>query len=408
MSPPPQQSLFMRFHARDVYAAIAVALFSVPLSAQKRADPPQAKNEKASEIKPWVGIRGEFDNNVFLLSPSRKGDLDAAPGSDPSGRFKNMNAASDLIVETEAGVRIHSPGIAGRSLVLAPEFRYERYIRNTERSNFTALLDVSQDLLSASRIKARIAYTPEFFAKNYLSDATDANRDGSIAPGERRYSSGKYSELDAEIAYRFRLRKAPKTGTEVRGGASLGYYSRSYQAPFANRDISGPTAGLEIGFDRSRSALVMGYDFQALSAAPGSEILILDEPAYKRDLNGNGRSTDISARTVQQVDRSRGEHSGRVSLKLDPGGPADLLVAFEHRLRIFSSSQPFDAAHLGRRDNRDEIRGEAGLKIGRDFRFTTGGRIARQTTNRAGDPGALGETDDFVRAGAFAGFKKSF
>lgn len=398
----------MHFQARGVFAAIAVLLFSAPLFAQKPARGPAPKSDKAYEIKPWAGIRGEFDNNVFLLSSSRRADLDGGAGADPSGRFQNMNQAMDFIVEAEAGVRLKSSGMAGKDLVIAPELRYERYLRNSERSNLTGVLEVAQDFPRASRLRGRIAYTPEFFARNYLSDAVDANRDGGIASNERRYSSGKYRELDADADYRFRLRKAAKAGTEIRAGASLGYYTRSYVAPFANRDISGPTAGLEIGFERRRSALFVGYDFEALSGASGNEILILDETAYRRDLNGNGRSTDISARTVQQVDRSRNEHSATVSLKLDPPGAADALVAFEHRLRVFSSSQPFDAAHLGRRDRRNEITGELGFKMGGGLRFLMGGRIAKQTTNRAGDPGASGETDDFVRARAFAGLRKNF
>lgn len=391
-------------------AAIAILMLSTNLSAQEPARrSAESAKKKALKIEPWVSLTSEFDNNLFLLSPARRQDLAGSDGADPSGRFKNMNSVSDLMVESSAGIHFLSRGWSGRELTIAPEIRYERFMKNSERSNLTAALGFTQLFRRNSRLRGRITYNPEYFAKNYLSDAVDANGNGTISSGERRYSAGKYSDLDIDLDFRFRLRKAPKRGgSGIHAAASLGYYSRSYEAPFAGRNLSGPRAGLEVGFDRSRSGLDLSYVVDALSAEPGTEILILDEPVYSRDLNGNGRSTDLNARTAQQVDRSRNEHRGTVSLKLEPKGAAAVRLGFEHRLRIFSSDLPFDVAHRGRRDRRNEVRGDVSLKMGRRLRFITGGRMAKQTTNRGADRASLGETDDFVRARAYAGLRKAF
>lgn len=404
----PQPSLAQGESVIQVRYEISTGVADESVATQKPAGPP-AKRDKPPNIRTWVGIAGEYDSNVFLLSASRESDLEGATGADPSGRFTDMESAADVIVQPAAGIRLQADGLGGREFVVSPEIRYENYVKNPERSNLTAALELAQDLPRASRLRTRISYSPEYFAKNYLSDAVDANGDGSISRAERRYAAGKYSDLDADAAYRFRVRRAPRGGgSAARAEASVGYYSRSYEAPFASRDLSGPTVGAELGVDRGRMELALAYDFEALSTTTGTEVLILDEPVFGRDLNGNGSSTDLNARTSQQVDRSRNEHSGRVLLMFNPPGRADVLLAFEHRLRDFASDQPLDVAHRGRRDRRNEIRGEIGFQMGSGFRLVAGGRFAKQTTNRAGDPGRLGETDDYTRSRAYTAVRKRF
>lgn len=388
----------MRFTSRSMCFSIALAGLSSNLAAQK----------KAASIHPWVEITGEYDSNVFLLTDSRKSD----PGNssaDPSGRYANMESASDIIVQPAAGVRLQTTGVGGRQFAVVPQILYQQYLTNAERSHLTAGIEVSQDLPRSSRLRAGLSYTPDYFARNYLTNAVDANDDGNIAPSERRYAPGRYSDLDADVAYRFRIRKAPKGGgVAVRGEASGGYYTRSYDAPLSGRNLSGPTAAIGVDMDLGRAAVALGYGYESMSATRGMEVLILNENAFGRDFNGNGRSRDIAARTTQSVDRSRTDHSGTLALRLNPRGRTDMLLEVEHRVRDFSSDEPFDIAHRGRRDRRNDVRGGVGFRLRRGLRLVGGAKFSSQTTNRGGDPAVASDTDDFTRIRAHVGARITF
>lgn len=371
----------------------------------------RVKKSNTVKLEPWVSLEGEYDNNIFLLSPSRKRAVSDPSAADlTSGRFTGMESADDIVVQARGGVGVELAGIGGRAFTLAPALQYDYYSKNNERSHLTASVSLAQALARGMRTRLDLSYTPSYFAKNYLLGASDANNDRSIAPGERLYAPGEYSALDVELTHRLRLRKSTKRsplGVELDVG--VGYYSRAYDEPFASRDLGGPSFRSTVGIaPGSGMELTLGYDLEMLSADAGEEVLILDEADAGRDLNGNGNATDVDVRTVQLVDRSRREHELSAGVRFDVTRRTDLRVKYGLRFRNYSSEEPLDLGHRDRRDTRHELRGELSRRLARGVRFSTGARYARQTTNRLFDPDQTDEADDYSRLRGFAGLRVEF
>lgn len=393
--------------------ALFTALLALAAPVAAQTGPPQrrAQNAPSTKVNLWLSVTGEYDDNIFQLSPSRKDVVNDPSSADAaSGRFDRMEQAEDLIAHAAGGASVEMRGMGGRDFTVLPILEYNYYTRNTERSYFTAALALQQELPRSSRLQFSATHTPDYFAKNYLVNAVDENSDGSISLAERRYAAGRYSETDLDLGYRFRLRRGTRTSPlAARMEVGAGYYSRSYDAPFESRDLSGPTFGAELDVEPTRSVgFALAYKLGLLSADPAREVLILDEPSVGRDLNGNGRSTDLAVRTEQTVDRSRTEHEATVATRLDLTRNTSLRVIYGMRLRNYSSDEPFDLAHRDRRDTRNEIRGELVTKLARSIRLTTGGRYARQTTNRSFDPDQSGDAEDYSRLRAYVGLRYEF
>lgn len=394
-------------------AAMLTCMAPAVLRSQQPSSTRPAERERSKPVKiePWVSLEGEYDINIFLLSPSRKRAVSDPSAADlTSGRFTGMESTDDIIVQARGGVGIELAGIGGRAFTLAPALQYDYYTKNNERSHLTASVALAQALARGMRTRLDLSYTPSYFAKNYLRDAIDANNDRTIAPEERRYGPGEYSSLDLELAHRLRLRKSTKRsplGVELEVGA--GYYSRAYDEPFASRDLSGPSFRSTVGIaPGSGMELTLGYDLELLLADAAQEVLILDEAAAGRDLNGNGNATDVDVRTVQLVDRSRREHELSAGVRLDVARRTDLRVKYGLRFRNYSSDEPLDLGHRDRRDTRHELRGELSTRVARGVRFTTGARYTRQTTNRLFDPDQTDEADDYSRVRGFGGLRLAF
>lgn len=398
-------------------AAVVLAAIFAPAqpAAQEPATPaPTAQRpqkNKTVKVEPWIALEAELDNNVFLLTQGRKRAVDDPSAADvASGRFANMESSSDVVAQARGGVGLEFDGLGGRALAFSPALRYDLYTRNSERTHLTASVALAQSLPRGMRTRLEAAYTPSYFRKNSLADAADANGDGGIAPEERTYAPAVYSAGDVELAQRFRLRKSTRRsrlGLEL--DLAAGYYARSYDAPFAGRDLSGPrfrsTLDIEPG---RRAAFTLEYVFEALSADSGEEVLIMDEAEAGRDLNANGTATDQNVRTVQLVDRSRRDHELRAGGRFDVARRTDLRVRYGLRFRGYSSDQPLDLGHRDRRDTRHDVRGELSTRVARGVRFNTGARFARQTTNRLFDPDQTDEADDYSRMRAFAGVRLEF
>lgn len=410
------ESTHMRTLLKPAAAAVLVAIFApFQLAAQQpatTAPPAQRATKKAAvKVEPWVAVEAELDNNVFLLTPARKDAVDDPSAADAaSGRFAGMESASDVIVQARGGVGLQFDGLGGRAFTLSPALKYDFYTKNSERSHLTASVALAQALARGMRTKVELAYTPSYFPKNYLLDATDANGDGRIAPEERRYAPADYSAMDVELAHRLRLKKSTKRsplGAELDLGA--GYYTRSYDAPFTARDLSGPTFRTTLDLTPGdRFDLTAGYSLEMLSSDKAQEVVILDESDAGRDLNGNGNATDLDVRSVQLVDRSRREHELNVGARFGVARRTDLRFEYGLRLRDYLSDVPLDVAHRDRRDTRHELRGELSTRVARGTRFTTGARYAKQTANRLVDSDQADEADDYTRLRAFAGLRVEF
>ncbi|MGQ0714153.1 MAG: hypothetical protein ACT4PJ_10520 [Gemmatimonadaceae bacterium] len=392
-----------RHHAGLSRIALFLAITasgSMRAHAQGPAPEPRTSSaaDKGWRATPSIRVETEYDDNVFLLSPGRRNELDApAEDATPGDRFASMHSPGDLITTMQAGLGIKGAGVGGRALELTADVRYELYARNADRRNVRIAFAAEQALPRGKRLRLRASVTPSYFAKNYLGDAVDRDLDGDIAPDERVYEAGTYSETAVELDYRLRLAKSTKRhpfGAALQ--PSVGYYARTYEAPFSGRDMSGPTAGLKLLMDVSpRAGLDVEYEFASLIATPARQVMILDESAFGRDFNGNGMSDDAFARAFEMSDRSRTEHAVAVSFRYEMSARADVELGAERRSRRFSSGQPFDVAHNGRSDARTTFGGELSIKLARGVRLVAGGEVASQRINRENDPGSTGEIADY-------------
>lgn len=394
-------------------AGFAIALSTPALAhAQRPVSEPRgsAAVEKGWRATPSVRVETEFDDNVFLLSPGKRSQLEVPADAPSSGRYAGMQSASDLITTMQAMLGAKGPGLLGRTLELSAGARYELYARNADRRNVSLRVAAEQSLPQGKRLRLSASVTPRYFAKNYLADAIDRDLDGDISPDERVYAAGRYDDVTVGLDYRFRLAKSTRSrpfGATLQ--PSVGYYARTYEAPFSGRDVSGPTAGLTLAMDLSkRAGLDVEYGFASLLATPARQIMILDELAFDRDFNGNGTSDDAFARAVEMADRSRVEHAIAASFRYELSARADLELEAEHRTRSFRSAQPFDVANNGRSDARNTVGAELSIKLARSVRFVAGGEMASQRINRVNDPGSTGEIADYDKRRTRAGLSFRF
>ena len=385
---------------------LLLALTTLPLSAQGGAS-------RGTAPRPWtVGprfeIAAELDDNVFLLPTNRK-DRPSSPSTadQQNGRYDLMRSSSDMIGTARAEVEFARAGLRGRQFAITPGVDYEFFAQNAERRNLSASLTLSQDLRRDGRVRLRAGYQPGFFARNYLTDAVDADADGSITADERRYARGDYREFGVEADYRLRLvrsRRSRPFGAFL--GLAIGYRDRAFDAPFAGRDFGGPTAGLRLDLSPSRGVeFRTGYDVALLSGPVTLQVILLDEPVFGEDLNGNGNATDLNARAERTVDRSRSEHVITQLARFDIGRRSDLELRVAYRIREFSSREPYDAANNGRRDQRLQVGAEFRRRLAKDVRLISGLRYGTQRLNRRTDLGAEGAVDDYTKLQAHIGLR---
>lgn len=393
-------------------AHLAVASLLLFTSANTMAAQGPSDSVRVRSARPWklssrVDGGVEYDNNVFLLPDSKKGNLEApSAGELVSQRYTFMQSPSDVITTLRAALSLRGDGLGGRDLNITPAVGYEFYAQNAERRNTSASLAIAQDLRRDGRLRIRAGYLPSYYARNYLSDAVDADASGSIDAAERRYARGDYRELGVELDYRHRLvksRRARPLGVFVDIG--VGYASRRHDAPFAARDFTGPTAALRLELSPRRGLdFETSYEAAFLDSPIRSQVILLDEPAFGVDLNGNGNASDLNARSVQTVDRSRAEHAIGQTMRLDLGR-ADLELSLRYRMRNFTSDQPYDVANNGRRDRRLQLGAEVSRRVAKGIRLVSGVRYGTQRLNRRTDLGAEGAVDDYSQLQAQLGLR---
>ncbi len=379
------------------------------LSAYRRAKGPTASKTDgwSADVESKAAV--QYDDNVFLLSPSQRTAV-ASPlaGSITSGRYEGMQSANDVIGVTNLGVRLSGPGAGGHTLEITPEVTYEFASRNQSRREAAGALSIAQSLGGGRRVRLSAGSTPSHFARNYLSDAVDADANGSITSNERIYMRGQYGEysIGGDLRMPFGVKSSKGAGVVL--GAGAGYYARSYDAPFALRDLSGPTAAVSLAIgQKSPVGLELSYDLASLSASRGRQVVLLDEPVYNVDFNGNGRTTDLNARALVDVDRSRLEHQLGAALNFDTGRRATASIGYDYRIRSFRSTLPYDEADAGRRDNRSGVRGSLRAKMAKGVYMSAGVKFLSQRTNRPLGS-ALGEEDDYRNLIASVGLQAKF
>jgi len=346
---------------RLLLAIMSLALWSPTLQAQDshpaHASRPPADRE-GWHVTPGFRILQTFDDNPFLLSDAGKAGLSALSASSlTSGRYTNMAGTSDNITSMRGGLNAEGPGILGRKLTLGADTRYEYYQRNARRRNMFYDLKVAQALGHGSHLGARAELQPKYFFRNYLAGAVDLNGDGTIQSAERVYSAGTYS--DQEFTGEFRQRLVKSTDDRPFGAQftlQAGHKTRTYQQPFETRGYRGPFAGVVGVLNLTAGAGLEGqYRRSSLRSTPGSAVLLLNEPDFNQDLNGNGTTTDLRVRSVQAVDFSRIQQDMAARFRARPTDAVETTLSYGLRLRNFESKQPYDVYNNTRHDRRDRV-----------------------------------------------------
>jgi hypothetical protein len=374
-------------------------------AADTAAKPPKPPKTWQADVESKAIV--QYDDNVFLLSPAQRGSLAApAAGSVVSGRYDGMESANDVSGVGNIALLVNGPGFRGRTLEIVPEISYEYASRNQLRREAAGALSIAQSLGGGRRVRIKAGSLPSHFSRNYLADAVDADASGSISSSERIYKRGQYGEYS--VGGDLRLPFGPGKNPSAVLGAGGGYYVRSYDAPFAVRDLSGPTAAVTLDLvPNSPVAFEIAYELAALSAARGNQVVLIDEPDYNIDFNGNGRATDLSARAVVDIDRSRIEHQVGGALIFDTGPRVTASVGYDYRMRSFSSTLPYDEADAGRRDNRGTVRGSLRGKITKGVYLSAGAKFLSQRTNRPLGS-TLGDEADYRSRIASVGLQATF
>jgi len=350
----------------------------------------------------------QANNNVFLLSDDARVRLDTftTPAS-PATRFADMRSGHDYITAVRLGLGVEGPGLFGRTLTIRSDSRYDWYALNAKRRNADLGLFIAQAFPNHGRLQVSGRLVPSYFYRNFLADAIDRNGDGVIQSSERIYAAGTYRDSRLLIGYRQRLVRSTKTAPF---GAALevevGHVVRTYEAPLAYRSYRGPSLDATLALDLTRSiALDLGYTHASLNSTPDTAVLLLDEPDFNRDLNGNGTTTDLRVRSVQLVDFSRREQDLDLGLRADVTAGITARLHYEHRWRTFPSAQPFDVLNNSRRDRRDFVGLELSFRAGPSAIFSVGGDLETQKVTQSLVPSATGEITAYRRTRCFAGWR---
>lgn len=391
-----------------IVCALAFAASTLRAQLVPAAAPP--KPAKTWKFDPRLQIVTEYNDNIYLLPANKLDDPGAPSAADlASGRYSGMEAAADLITSLNASLAMQGSGLGGRDFTITPAFGYEFYARNGERSNASVGLALEQMLRREGRMRLRAGYQPGYFSRNYLADARDVNANGTITADERVYARGEYHESELQADYRLRLAKSTRShpfGAWLTVGA--GYASRAYDAPFSARDFTGPTAVARLQFDLANGLeLTTSYDLAVLGSDVTSQVILLDEPVYGEDLNGNGNASDLSARAVRTVDRSRTEHVIGESARFGVGKDTDVELSVDYRMRRFGSDEPYDVANNGRKDHRLQFGADLTHKFSKGVRMFSGASYGTQGLNRRTDLGAEGAVDDYTKLRAHFGVRLS-
>ena len=391
--------------------AIGLLLVSTCPSAMAKNSPGKkpAKGQKSWKGAVKVEARGRYDTNIFLLSDSQKTRLQTAgPAEQISGRFNDMKSPSDFIFTPSVKLLAEGPGLGGRKLGLEAGVNYDLYFRNPRRRHIDIELAAAQNTSRNGRTRVKFEYTPSYFYRNFLADAT--NLTTSVSASERVYRPDVYSEWDVTADYRHRLADG-----KVAFLGRAGYLRRRNQAPsgtfttFVGRDRNAPHVGGGLEFELAKWWRVDGnYDLALVDSPRVLEVMILNEPDFGVDFNSDGNATDLSIRTVQFVDRRHREHLYRLSAKLGIREKSYFEIGYQRRHRNFLSKEPFDVFHNGRTDNRDTIHFAFISHLNHGLQFTTGYNYILENSNRPNDPGVVGEVNDYKRSVGFVGLSYRF
>lgn len=353
----------------------------------------EERDRRGWRFRPGLRAEAEYDHNIFLLPENRR----SAPGSPSieevrSGRYASMESAYDLVGSVEASLRARGRAYAGRPFELTPTVGVRAHALNTALNGMWIGVAAQQDFRRERRLQVQARFVPESFRRNYLVGATDEDANGIITAGERRYAAGRASELNVGADYRHRLRKGRRGSPSAWADVGAGFEALRYSAPFAGRDLAGPSAGVRLLADLGAFRFDAGYRGTRLAAAPSQEVMLVREAAGRRAVSGT-------------VNRSRNEHALTGGVSIGDGRRRQLSIDLEQRARTFTSEEPTDAVYRGRTDRRRSAAVELTSRRGPTRTFVRA-RYAGQQLNRGSSP--ADDEADYTRLRGALGLRLTF
>jgi hypothetical protein len=391
-----------------IVVAMPVLGATAPLAAQAPAPPVRGMPGRVWHAVGSLRLDEQSNDNVFLLSDTMRARLDTftTPAS-PATRFADMRSVNDYITTLRAGLGIEGPGLFGRTLSFRSDADYDWYARNAKRRNIDLGFAVTQTFPYHGRLELRGRLVPSYFYRNFLADAIDLNGDGVIQSSERIYAAATYRDSRLLVGYRQRLIGSTKTdGFGATLELTVGRSARTYEAPLAYRSYRGPTVEATLALELARPwKLEVGYTHASLNSRADTAVLLLNEPDFNRDFNGNGTTTDLRVRSVQVVDFSRREQDLDLGLRAEVNQGVSARLHYEHRWRAFPSAQPFDVLNNSRRDRRDFMGLELSFRVGPRTHFSVGGDVEVQKVGRSLVPSLTEDVTAYKRNRFYAGWR---
>jgi hypothetical protein len=387
------------------WLALALALLSARTARAQAEDAEPSQTEAAAENgdaaprdsrtpKKWTlrvraQLRGEYNDNVFFLSPASLARLRRV--TDPPSRHAGMDSYRDWVVTPGLRGELRGPSPLGRRLSVSLGVTYAIYLQNRAKNFPELTLDVRQDIGKRGRVHLRVDEQLGYFYNNAIIGGEDLNGSGSIDSAERLYAQIIYNELVATGSYAHVLRKegrAQPLAVELTG--TVGYYRRSFRAPLAVRLENAPLGSAAIALAyRKLAHLELAYTYMRVFNTPHPEVVLLDENAWGIDFNEppDGNTTDTHVSTTQRVDRSYVMHRLGLGVSITPWRRLEIGAEYDLRARSFTSSEPRDVAHFDRLDTRHVAAFSVGYRLSSRWRFELGYRYTIQSTRRTPAPG---------------------
>lgn len=400
MRPPVIRGDYMITKTNKCLAGFALVLFFIGAGLELA----QAASRKKGADGLWNGswkaqTKVESEDNTFNLSPGVIFDKNLNdPRDAASGRYKDMDSVSDIILSPtlsfDAGGKT---GLLPGKLVLGLDLGYNYYTQNPLKGYADFGLSIEQETSKQGSVRLQTRFIPAKFKKALLADGVDSNLNGKISRGERVYKAGNFSELDLELDYSHKLLKRKDAGLGLTGMVLAGYNTKRYNMPFKGRNEVGMRAGLEFGLDLLKNWTAdIGYTLASSKSPITAEVQILDEPDFKTDFNGDADILDLNVRSVQRVNRSNTERRLGMSTTVGITGSLDLTAGYGYLDRDFSSNEAFNSANKGRKDRKNTYQAGFALQLSKAARLKLNYKYEGQRTNRAGDPGSIGEVTDYI------------
>jgi|WetSurMetagenome_2_1015567.scaffolds.fasta_scaffold22860_2 hypothetical protein len=352
---------------RLLYLPAFLLLFSsiTPALSADSSEENETQKEKTSRYKLYAETGFEYSDNVFLLTDSQilKMELNNQENV-TSGRFKDMDSLSDIIIEPVVGFKINSDGLMNGKLRFVSSITYNYYMKNDKSSYPEGKLKLSNSIGKRGDLILEGCFVSGFFKKNYLSSVNDANHNGNIPRDERAYSSAVYDEYEGLIAYDYKIIKKHKGMRGLNVEPFLGFHNRKYNSIFNNRDqgiiFGGIGAVLEtaLKFD-----IAVTYQYEDVSSPNRYELVLYDEIASGIDANGDGAKKK-NAPLITHIDRSSKRHTIEIKPSYSFREKTGIFLSYKRRTTDYISGNPLDVEHY----NVDAIRQQ--IKTGISYKFS--------------------------------------